>query len=311
MLAKRLSAFITLLLIAVTGLALVQLSTVLIDIFSATDTHKKMAVTVSNIDTGKESHINRPARLKNIVDRHLFGKEKVAQAKAKAVAFAAPKSIKKTRLNLKLTGLVKGVPSVAVIVFKNKQGAYKPGEYIEKSQRLTISLDQVFRDHVIIVNNGVYERLELPKITQNQRAFIKPLSSIDKGNIAAQHTGLIKHQPLRLDLNAASVKAIIGGDLGQILLRDPLSLAKFVQLTPISHQKTNFISGYRLNYGTDHRLMAHSGLKDGDIVITVGSKSVSRLSLSMLYPMLQSQKNIALTLKREGSILTMDIKNSL
>ena len=249
MLAKRLSAFITLLLIAVTGLALVQLSTVLIDIFSATDTHKKMAVTVNNIDTGKESHINRPAMLKNIVDHHLFGKEKVAQVKAKVVAIAAPKSIKKTRLNLKLTGLVKGVPSVAVIVFKNKQGAYKPGEYIAKNQRLTISLDRVFHDHVIIVNNGVYERLELPKITKHQQAFIKPLNTIDKGNITPQHFGLIKHQPLRLDLNAANVKAIIGDDISQILLRNPSSLAKFVQLTPISNQKTNFISGYRLNSG--------------------------------------------------------------
>ena len=55
--------------------------------------------------------------------------------------------------------------------------------------------------------------------------------------------------------------------------------------------------------------MKHSGLKDGDIVLSVSSESVSRLSLSMLYPMLQSQNNIALTLEREGSILTMDIKN--
>jgi general secretion pathway protein C len=225
-----------------------------------------------------------------IISQNLFGKTE--QPKAALLTPIVPvKSVKRTALNLKLTGLIKGVNSVAVIVYKGKQNAYAEGDYIVKSSHLTVRLNNVMHTHVTIINNGNQERLDLPKINSK--------SAIQLGITT-------NNKILSVDLNTAAIKALIGADLKKTITTNPLSLSKFMQLSP-SIENGN-LKGYKVSAGTDKRLLETIGVLSGDVITLVNNKPAGSLTTSSLYQLLQVKDTLRVTIDRNGSLITMDIK---
>jgi type II secretory pathway component PulC len=116
----------------------------------------------------QQTSVNQRGNIDTIIASQMFY---VAppQKKVVAVKKTAPvKVVAKTKLNLKLTGLITSDISVAVVIYNGQQRPYLLDEFIVNTDRLKVQLISVLDDHIIVENNGVKERLSLPK-NNNQR----------------------------------------------------------------------------------------------------------------------------------------------
>jgi len=246
------------------------------------------------------STINNNHHLDTLINAQIFGSNTPSQKVISLKIKTNNSPVKKTTLNLRLTGLIKGEHSVAVIIYKGQQRAYLPGDFIVNTIRLKVQLDQVQHSYVTIINNGVQERLNLPKLNDKLRANTGIL------RVAQQQKQQKVSNKLNLDLNSVSLKALIGSNPRQIITTDPLSLTKFIKISPsISKGK---LTGYKIAAGPDKRLLKTAGIHPGDVITHVDGKSVASLTIPAMHSLLQTKSNIQVTLNRQGSVLTMDIK---
>jgi len=245
------------------------------------------------------STINNNLHLDTLINAQIFGSNTNSQ-KVVTLKIQSNSPVKKTTLKLRLTGLIKGEHSVAVIIYKGQQRAYLPGDFIVNAARLKVQLDQIQHSYVTIINNGVQERLNLPKLNDKLSANTG-ISRVDQ-----QQKQQKVSNKLNLDLNSVSLKALIGSNPRQIITTDPLSLTKFIKISPnISKGK---LTGYKVTAGTDKRLLKTAGIHPGDVVTHVDGKSVANLTIPAMHSLLQTKSNLQVTLNRQGSVLIMDIK---
>ena len=257
-------------------------------VFNLTDEHRT------------NTTINSSDDLSAIVNAQIFGSA-TAQKKAIIKKVASASSLKKTKLNLRLNGLIKGKHSVAVIIYKGQQRPYSPGEYIVNTARLKVQLDAVYHNYVTILNNGVEERLNLPKITRQ--------SNVLSGITAAPASTLATNSAaprLSVDLNSAPLRALIGANPRRVITTNPLSLSKFLHISPsISKGKLN---GYKISSGPDKRILAAAGISTGDIVTHVDGAAVAGLTIPSMYKILQEKSSFRVTINRDGAVITFDIQ---
>jgi|GEM_PF-3566463 len=259
--------------------------------------HHIPASTLSNQPT--YSSINNNHHLDTLINAQLFGNNRRTQKAAPLKIKPNNSPVKKTTLNLRLTGLIKGEHSVAVIIYKGQQRAYLPGDFIVNAARLKVQLDQVQHSYVIIINNGVQERLNLPKL--NDKLGVNTGISL----FSPQQQQQISDK-LSLDLNTVSLKALVGSNPRQIITTDPLSLSKFMQISP-SISKGQ-LTGYKIAAGPDKRLLKAAGIHPGDVVTHVDGKPVASLTIPAMHSLLQTKSHFQVTLNRQGSVLIMEIK---
>jgi len=249
-------------------------------------------------DKGHSSARDNLNAIKIISANTLFGQPIKALATV-VNKIAAPKKLQKTKLNIRLTGLLNGDPSVAVIVYKGEQGAYLVNEYIVHSNHLKVQLDSIEHNFVIISNNGIQERLSLPQSNTKTLAqtgiIVKPAaaSAAPENNVS-------------VDLNSPKIQAILGATAKKIIRSNPLALSNFLRISPNIQQGK--LQGYVISAGPDERLLQAARIRPGDIITHIGGKAVASLTLPSVYQTLNSSNSLIVTVDRSGTIITMDIK---
>ena len=286
-------SIINYLLIVLLGIVVAFITWKIVSFSDDSMTINSINVATKSVDKEKE---DTKYQLDTIISSNLFG---TAQNEGKRnVKISVPvKDLKNTKLDLQLTGLIKGENSVAVIIYQNRQNAYIPGDFIVNKSNLKVRLLSIENNYVIIENNDNQERLSLPK----QRS-----SSATSLGIGKNDTSIGSVKNLNLDLNSEQMKSLLGENPKKIITTNPLSLSKFIQINPkLDNGK---LSGYKVSPGPDQRLLNLSGIKAGDIITHVEGQAAANLTIANMYKTLQLKESINVTVERNGSIVTMDIK---
>ena len=287
---KRISQLIFVLILLLCAYVLAQLSWQVIALFYPNTTQ-----TFNTISSPKISQTipSQQDYLQRIRAANLFGTpvDNIKDSPPKAIV--KTDNIRETRLNITLLGLIKGDNSVAVVNYQGKQGAYKENEWIADQGRTKVRLISIETDHIIIENNSVPEKLLLPDAKRPQSFST---SSSARSGSASQS----------IDFGSDNIQNLIGGNIREVMSSDPLSLMKYMSLVP--EKSGNAMTGYRINAGQDKRLLQATGIKPGDIITHLDGVPVNTIDISKFYQLLQTANHVALTLRRNGKPVTMDIR---
>lgn len=285
---KRISSALFFLLLAICAFYLAKVSWQLVDLFTP-----QPARNLSITDTKMPDTTDTPASaLAGEISRHyLFGKPASKTRKAPAITG----DIKNTQLNIQLLGLVGGTGGVAVISYEGKQGAYRAGDQIAKSTKRKLELAQIAPDHIIIFNNGVAEKLILPRRpAARQRITAKASTSFKQ-----------VEQVQKLDLNTEVFHDILGGKPRVQLASNPLALSRYMNLSP--RKQGSRLRGYSISPGKDQRLMQQAGLKPRDLITHIDGVPAAELAIPSLFDTLKNAPSVTLTIERNGQPMNMEI----
>ncbi len=227
----------------------------------------------------------RPYDLKALIDAPLFGAEAQQRSQPKALPTAAPRS---AQTHLKLIGIIGGERGAAIILDGARQRTYLTGEYL--AQNRSLQLAQVAANHVILLRDGVAEKLELAGERRS-------------ANIA--RTPATVARATTIDLQQAQFRQLLG-DARSTLQNNPLQLSRFLTLLPV--QQDGALQGYRLDAGQDKRLFSALGLQPGDLIKSIDGTELRSLSLPQLYSTLQSQDSFQVEILRQGSPLQFNLQ---
>ncbi len=290
----RISSALLYLLLVVLGITAAKLTWKL----AALEDVISLQSSISIASDSEHSSTQKSLNSVNIIStNHLFGQPLKPQAVA--VQKPPPKELQNSKLDIRLTGLLNGDPGVAVIIYKGAQGAYLVDEHIVNSNSLKVRLASIHHNYVIIINNDAQERLSLPKLNTKSLA--------QTGIIA--YSRVTKPAPpavIQLDLNSQKIRAIIGTEPRKIISRNPLALSKFMKISPSIEQGK--LRGYIISPGPDERLLQSVSIQPGDIITHLNGKAVAGLTLPAVYQSLNSNTRFKVTVDRNGTIITMDIK---
>jgi len=234
---------------------------------------------------GDESRVNVAA----IQQAQLFG------ARDKATVPAAPAQVK-SRLNVRLLGIVKGSEgsaSVAILAESGRQRAYVVGD------RLSVNpgarLIEILADLVVLDVSGQRQHVELEG------------SGLKDANIsivpsAPPRTAVL---PRSIDLRQPHIHARVG-NLQQGLAADSHAYERVIRLRP--HVEQGRLLGYRLQPGRDADLFELLGLHDGDLLVDVEGIDLGEPpDLPRLMQLMQSEKPIRVSVRRDGQTRDIEI----
>lgn len=232
------------------------------------------------------ANIEPASRLRAISNLHLFGKTETPPV------LDAPIVAPETRLQLKLKGVfASSNPQRAFAIIsdsKNKDKAYRLGSKVSGGA----VLHAVYVDRVILKRNGRLETLRMAT-TYN--------SKTSKSTYKRQQTSRITTTNKRTVRATQKLK-----QLKQTLLKDPQKIWQQVRISPVL--KNGSIKGYTVEH-QDKQLMRSLTLKKGDVITAVNGQALS--DPSVLYGLmnkLTSQKNIDVTIERNGQLQTIQLQ---
>ncbi|WP_207062858.1 type II secretion system protein GspC [Motiliproteus sp. SC1-56] len=244
-----------------------------------------------SLPTQAESRVDL-ARLEQAA---FFGSEEV---KPKPVA-AAPKPEVKSRLAVRLLGVVKGPEagsSVAILAERNRQRAYAVGDTlsIDPNARLV----EILADRVVLDVNGTRQYVELEA---NRRP-----SPPGQGVVAAPQPQSSGALPQRIDLNEPDIRRVLG-DFRERVVSDPLSFGRFVQLRP--HAENGRFDGYQLQPGREPQLFHRLGLRTGDVITHVGGVDITNPgNVPQLMELVRSEQRIQVGIKRGDEVQEIEVE---
>lgn len=209
-----------------------------------------------------------------IAARHLFGN--AGQTGAPPAGRKAPP----TRLNLKLRGVLAlgNGKGVALIVGSGRgEQVYAPGDEILSGVRL----QAVHADHVILVRNGVEERLDLPK---GPPAF----------SLAESAPGLAG--------GSSPPPARALRQLRRQAVANPSRLGQLIRIAPA--RRDGKLIGYRIDPRGNQPLFGQLGFQPGDVVIAVNGTRLDdpRKNLKVMRDLMQARR-FDITILRDGQEL--------
>ncbi len=216
-----------------------------------------------------------PYQLDQLINLDLFGGYKSVSSLS-GTEINAPR----TNLTLTLVGLVaNSSPSRGLAVIDNS-GAQEIYGIGDKITGTAVVLRQVLADRVILSNNGRDEALMLEGVDYSKNAQVTPEQKTTQPKAAG-----------KVDLS--SIKAEI--------LKTPQSLLKFITLS--QERGPNGIVGYRLGPGSDSRLFKESGLKTGDVAVSINGLDLTDPSLmNKIWQNLSDASEISLSVRRDGQL---------
>lgn len=233
----------------------------------------------------KQDKVAVTVRLNSISDLALFGRAEAPPVQD------APIVAPETRLQLKLKGVfASSDPLQAFAIIsdnKNQDKAYRLGSTVSGGA----ILHAVYADRVILKRNG---RLETLRMT---------ITYDDKGNKStyreSNNAAVVAN---KRTINAgAKLRA-----LKQTLLKDPQEIWKQVRISPVL--KDGSIRGYSIDH-EDKQLMRSLTLQKGDVITAVNGQLLSDPSvLYSLMGKLTSQKNIDVTIERNGQVQVIQLQ---
>ncbi len=213
----------------------------------------------------------------------LFGqppKEKAAQSVAEP---EIEPTAQKTRLNLKLIGLVDlGSRGVALIQKGGQTLVLSPGEVIQPGVKLL----KLLSNQVIIDNNGRQERLVL------QGAEV-------------EHLGQATSQSRATAINQQKLNHI-----AQRLRRNPMTISQYLRFQPL--RRNNQWVGVQIWPKTEPKLFHALGFRSGDIIRQIDGNTIQQMSEQpQLWQKFRQQSQFELLIDRQGEtrVLSIDLNH--
>lgn len=184
-----------------------------------------------------------------------------------------------TKLDLKLRGAIPGAQpdsGLAIIEVGGRQQHYRVGDDIGGASG-QVTLHEVHRDHVVLARLGRYETLPLSKPEQSSSSTSRGAAVRPASRLPAINTAL-----------ANSVKAMPHYENGQ--------------------QK-----GFRIQVGPQHSgLLGRLGLRSTDVITAVNGIELNDPGRAIeLSRQLQNEREVAVTLRRDGTVKNLTIDTSL
>ena len=236
--------------------------------------------------------------LQRLLSFSLFGKaSQQAEVRPEPVVTEAPK----TRLNVKLTGLVSGQdPNVgsAVIESRGSELAYKVGEQIEGTNA---SLYQVFNDRVLLQVAGRFETLML--------------DGIEFTRIAEANVGLGRadqdDEP-RMTSPQAEAPSLDQAEFAaqrEAILAEPTRFFDFIRVTP--HQPDGQLRGFRLMPGRDPGLFQRLGFRPNDLAVEINGIPLTDLQqANQVLGQLREASDASVRIERDGELIDIQFNLS-
>ena len=207
---------------------------------------------------------------------YLFGRaeKQVYQPKVKT-----QEEVKKTRLNLKLLGvLVAPGFGIAIIENKGQSESYSLDETIQKG----VVLKEVYPDYVVISHNGLLEKLQM---VQDEEVFVQ---SADSAELSERQLKVL-----------SSVK--------ENALKNPISIMRYVRFQMV--QKNGKVDSVKVWPQKEAAIFRSLGFKPGDELKTVDGYTVAELSQSpTLWKTLLTKTNLELTVIRNGQTQSVSVQ---
>lgn len=191
-------------------------------------------------------------------------------------------SVKKSRLNLSLIGVIE-LPNqgVAFIEQGGKTLVVSEGETIQKG----VLLQDVLADQVIVLNQGVAERLVL-KHSEND-LLGKASSQKGSGKVSSSETKRLE-------------------EIAQQLKKSPMTISRYLRFQPIN--QAGVWAGVKIWSKTDKALFQALGFQEGDFVTRVNGKSINEMAQNPgLWQQFLLGSEFDLTILRNGSEETVSV----
>ena len=207
-----------------------------------------------------------------------------------------------TRLSLVLSGVTASdepKQSAAIIANKGKQETYGIGDMITGTRA---TLEQVLADRVLIRVSGQMETLMI-----DGGDFEQPAKTVSESNmkiskrdsnrgVSQKNKSKVVDQRFNKNLSATAKK------LRNDLKNNPGKITDYLRVRP--KRKDGKIIGYSLSPGKQPEFFKLSGLKTGDVAITMNGYDLVQPSEAMqAMSALQNVQNISLLVNRRGDLL--------
>lgn len=241
-----------------------------------------VSATNTTVTASGQSGVN----VRRLQQLNLFGD---ATASPQPVETTQVTDAPETRLNLTLTGVVASTleqAGTAIIENRNVQNVYGLGEKIEGTNA---TLQQVFRDRVIIRNGGQHETLMLDGIDYEQanrkreRQVVRAIEDDEPDN-------------RRLSEDAVEVTETLRGN--------PANFTDYISISPKTEDGQ--LLGYQVKPGKDPALFESAGLQSGDVIAQINGLDLTDLQQSQeALSELRNSQTIELTIIRDGEYATI------
>ncbi len=241
-----------------------------------------VSATNTTVTASGQSGVN----VRRLQQLNLFGD---ATASPQPVETTQVTDAPETRLNLTLTGVVASTleqAGTAIIENRNVQNVYGLGEKIEGTNA---TLQQVFRDRVIIRNGGQHETLMLDGIDYEQanrkreRQVVRAIEDDEPDN-------------RRLSEDAVEVTETLRGN--------PANFTDYISISPKTEDGQ--LLGYQVKPGKDPALFESAGLQAGDVIAQINGLDLTDLQQSQeALSELRNSQTIELTIIRDGEYATI------
>ncbi len=176
---------------------------------------------------------------------------------------------------------------LAIIAERNGEAqVYAPGENLNSR----VSLDSVHARHVVIINGGVAQMLELPRADDAAKAPRRRTASPTRRPRASN----------RNNLSAQSPRALVD-------LSDPAKLTDLIRPQPVFNNGKQV--GYRVYPGRKRQQFSQLGLKPGDLITDINGTQLDDPAKGMdIFKTLSTSTQVSVTVQRNGAseVLVLD-----
>lgn len=220
----------------------------------------------------------------------LFG-----QADAAKPIQVKPAKAPKTKLNLKLTGLVASrdpKKGSVVIDSKGKQATYGVDDRIDGTRAV---VKEIYPDRVMISNGGKLEALMLDDYDGAQFTAQSPAAKTTKTNRDRSNPKKVKRKPnARLSEALQEVKSAQGAD-------KLAKLTDYIKVSPVRDEGQ--LKGFRVNPGKDREVFNATGLRPGDLAVGLNGYDLTDMSQSaQVMQELKNMDSLSLSVERDGQL---------
>lgn len=288
---KRISQILAVLLLVLAGWLLARFSWLMIPQPAANSWQPQ-------VGAGSAATASAPD-VQRLLSFSLFGKaEQQEAATPEPVVTEAPK----TRLNVKLTGLVSGLdPAMgsAVIESRGAEFGYAVGDSIEGTNA---TLYQVFNDRVLLRVAGRFETLMLDGVEFTRIAEANV--GLGREDEPEPETIVESSQPMGPRVNSAELAA-----QREALLAEPMRFFEFIRVTP--QRSGNEMLGFRLMPGRDPAMFQRLGFRPNDLAVEINGIPLNDLQqANMAMEQLRDASDASVRIERDGELIDIQFNLS-
>lgn len=293
---SKLPSFVNLILVIVLGISLAKLMWLVLSPVKQIDTRFSRSGEVTNtssknVDFGKQ-----------IANQHIFGviKKKPVVKKVRTAPKPVKKAVVRTKLNLKLHGIVayKSKNGLALISKDNgSQKVFGKGENIQEG----VTITKIMPNKVILDNNGQTEELILPK-KESSKSSRAQRGALTQRNLPGNQPA---KKPAKTSMLGQKNPALNLGGFRQEIIKNPAILMQVARPTP-TIVDGKFI-GFRVQPGTNRKMFRKLGFRANDIIIEVNGIVLDDASKgAMVYEELKQAADVSIIVQRGAEQITIN-----